>query len=605
MVCVVDEINKKCLKKITILYVEDDLLIQSQTKEILEKVVKRVFTATNGKEALSLFENNNIDIVITDITMPVMDGIILSKKIREVNQEIPILITSAHNNSDTFIKAIEIGISRFILKPLNIMDLIKIIDEFAENICNKKEKDNISNLLEQYKSIVDINSIVSKTNKNGFITYVNQPFIDISGYSKEELIGSSHNIIRHPDNSKEIFVKMWDTILTKKEVWQGVLKNLAKNGKSYYVRSTIKPILDVDGNIIEFIAIRQDITPQEKTRKFLQKQNFEKISNLNDALKNQEQYENVINQINIVSRFNLQGKITYVNKRFCKLIEYKKEELIGQTFKMIRHEDTNIEISRQMWKTIKSGKSWSGKLINKSKTGKTFHLDAVISPIFNQNNEIYEFISVCHNITPIIELHKELEDTQREIIYRMGEIGETRSKETGNHVKRVAEYSKLLAKLYGLESSDIEILFMASPMHDIGKVGIPDEVLNKPGKLNEQEWEVMKEHSALGYNILNNSKREILKAAAIISYHHHEKWDGSGYPQGLKEEEIHIFGRITAVADVFDALGSDRCYKQAWELDRILELFKEQRAKHFEPKLVDLFFENLNDFLEIRDKYVD
>lgn len=600
-----ENLNLECLKQITILYAEDDLVIQKQTLGILQNLVKKVHVANCGQEAVELYDNNSVDIIITDITMPNMSGIEFSKHVRKNNRDIPIIVISAHNDSNILIEAIEIGISRFILKPLNISDLIQVITQFAENICNKSEKDSVSNLLEQYKNIVDADSIVSKTNKHGIITYVNDRFVDISGYTKEELIGQHHNIIRHPDTPEKTFKKMWTTISEKKKVWQGVVKNLSKQGKSYYVRSTIKPILDMNGDIIEYIAIRQDITPQEKTRKFLQKQNVQKISNLNDALKNQEQYENVINQINIVSRFNLQGKITYVNDRFCQLIEYTKDELIGQTFKLIRHEKTNIETSRQMWKTIKSGKTWSGKLMNKSKTGKTFHLDAVISPIFNQNNEIIEFISVCHNITSIIELHKELEDTQREIIYRMGEIGETRSKETGNHVKRVAEYSKLLGKLCGLKQNDIDIIFMASPMHDIGKVGIPDSVLNKPGKLNEEEWEIMKEHSELGYNILKNSKREILKAAAIISYHHHEKWNGSGYPQGLKEEEIHIFGRITAIADVFDALGSDRCYKKAWELDKILELFKEQKGKHFDPKLIELFFDNLDEFLKIRDTYVD
>jgi len=601
----VKELNLECLKQITILYAEDDLVIQKQTVGILNSIVKEVHVANCGQEAVELYDNNKVDIIITDITMPNMTGIEFSKHVRKDNSDIPIIVISAHNDSNILIEAIEIGISRFILKPLNISDLIQVITQFAENICNKSEKDSVTNLLEQYKNIVDADSIVSKTNKDGIITYVNDRFVDISGYSKEELIGQHHNIIRHPDTPEKLFKKMWTTISEKKKVWQGVVKNLSKQGKSYYVRSTIKPILDMNGDIIEYIAIRQDITPQERTRKFLQKQNVQKISNLNDALKSQEQYENVINQINIVSRFNLQGKITYVNDRFCQLIEFTKDELIGQTFKMIRHEKTSIETSRQMWKTIKSGKTWSGKLMNKSKTGKTFHLDAVISPIFNQNNEIIEFISVCHNITSIIELHKELEDTQREIIYRMGEIGETRSKETGNHVKRVAEYSKLLGKLCGLKQNDIDIIFMASPMHDIGKVGIPDSVLNKPGKLNDEEWEIMKEHSELGYNILKNSKREILKAAAIISYHHHEKWNGSGYPQGLKEEEIHIFGRITAIADVFDALGSDRCYKKAWELDKILDLFKEQKGKHFDPNLVDLFFDNLDEFLKIRDTYVD
>jgi len=160
------------------------------------------------------------------------------------------------------------------------------------------------------------------------------------------------------------------------------------------------------------------------------------------------------------------------------------------------------------------------------------------------------------------ELTQEIEDTQKEIIYTMGAIGESRSKETGNHVKRVAEYSYLLAKLYGLSEDEAKLLKEASPMHDIGKVAISDSILKKPGKLTDEEFAIMKTHSQLGYEMLKHSKRPILKAASIIAHQHHEEYNGKGYPQGLKGDEIHIYGAITAVADVFDALGSDRVYKK-------------------------------------------
>jgi HD-GYP domain-containing protein (c-di-GMP phosphodiesterase class II) len=204
-----------------------------------------------------------------------------------------------------------------------------------------------------------------------------------------------------------------------------------------------------------------------------------------------------------------------------------------------------------------------------------------------------------------VMLQNEIEETQKEIIFTMGEIGESRSKETGNHVRRVAEYSYVLALGLGLSEEDAELLKMASPMHDIGKVAIPDAVLKKPGKLTDEEFDIMKSHTNIGYNLLKNSKRNILRTAAIVASQHHEKWNGRGYPSGLKEEEIHIFGRITAIADVFDALASDRVYKKAWELDRILNLFKEERGHHFDPKVVDVFMSSLPDILRIRDEYSD
>lgn len=203
------------------------------------------------------------------------------------------------------------------------------------------------------------------------------------------------------------------------------------------------------------------------------------------------------------------------------------------------------------------------------------------------------------------KLTAEIQETQKEVVFRMGAIGESRSKETGNHVKRVAEYSKLFALKYGLSESEAELLKQASPMHDIGKVAIPDNILNKNGRFNDDERKIMDTHAQLGYDILKNSERSLLQAAAIVAYEHHEKYDGTGYPRGLKAEDIHIYGRITALADVFDALGSDRVYKKAWDDERILDLFKKERGKHFDPKLIDIFFENMEQFFAIRESFKD
>lgn len=213
--------------------------------------------------------------------------------------------------------------------------------------------------------------------------------------------------------------------------------------------------------------------------------------------------------------------------------------------------------------------------------------------------------SIHSGINEIESLNNEITNTQKEIIYTMGEIAETRSKETGNHVKRVAEYSKLLALKLGLPEHKAELLKLSSPMHDIGKVGIPDNILNKPGKLTFEEFEIMKTHAQLGFEMLKHSTKPILQTAAIVSKEHHEKFNGKGYPNALKGEEIHIYARITAVADVFDALGSDRVYKKAWNDEKILNLFKEERGEHFDPHIIDIFFENLDEIFLIRDKYKD
>jgi putative two-component system response regulator len=228
---------------------------------------------------------------------------------------------------------------------------------------------------------------------------------------------------------------------------------------------------------------------------------------------------------------------------------------------------------------------------------------SVYSLVIRGSIELDGIVVYGSDITEIVALNKEIIETQKEIVYTMGEIGETRSKETGDHVRRVAEYSQLLALLTGLDKTEAELIKLASPMHDIGKVAIPDAVLKKPGKLTADEFEIMKTHAEIGYHLLNHSTRPVLKTASIIAYQHHEKWNGSGYPQQLAGENIHIYGRITAIADVFDALGSARIYKEAWPLDEIVTLFKDQSGAHFDPKLVELLLNNLPKFIKIREKH--
>ena len=227
--------------------------------------------------------------------------------------------------------------------------------------------------------------------------------------------------------------------------------------------------------------------------------------------------------------------------------------------------------------------------------------------IFDENDMKRLMLASTYAAETLIsaQLTQEIQDTQKEVVFTMGAIGESRSKETGNHVRRVAKYSKILALAYGFDEEEAELLKQASPMHDIGKVAIPDSILNKPGRFDAHEREIMETHAELGYGMIKNSERPLLKAAAIVAYEHHEKWDGSGYPRKLAGEDIHIYGRITALADVFDALASDRVYKKAWDDERIFKLLKEERGKHFDPKLVNLFFEHLQEILEVREKFKD
>ncbi len=212
----------------------------------------------------------------------------------------------------------------------------------------------------------------------------------------------------------------------------------------------------------------------------------------------------------------------------------------------------------------------------------------------------------CHTnfmIEMLEKRNRELEKTRQEIIERLGRAAEYRDNETGMHVIRMSHFSEALAKKANLSKEDCDLILQASPMHDVGKIGIPDNILLKPGKLEGKEWTTMQTHVEVGASILSGSDSKIMQLAEEIAATHHEKYDGTGYPKGLKGEEISLAGRIIPICDVFDALTSVRPYKKAWTIEKATNLIKEEKGKHFDPDLVDKFISILPEILAIKEKY--
>ncbi len=202
-----------------------------------------------------------------------------------------------------------------------------------------------------------------------------------------------------------------------------------------------------------------------------------------------------------------------------------------------------------------------------------------------------------------LHVSQEAIDTQNEVLFLLGEVLEFRSRETAYHVKRVAAYAGLLAEKVGLDPWESELLRQAICMHDVGKIAIPDSMLEKPEPLNPEEYELMKSHTVIGYDILKTSGRKLMQAAAIVALQHHERWDGLGYPQGLREEQIHLYARISGLADVLDAYSHSRSYKEAWSMDRFVDMIQKERGRHFDPRLVDLFLAHIDEFDAIKRAY--
>jgi PAS domain S-box-containing protein len=240
---------------LTLLYVEDCQKTREVMSLIFKEYFKEVIIAINGKDGLNKFKNNQIDMLITDIEMPVLSGIDMIKKIRDMKHDVSILVISAHNDVKYLTQSIKCQIEDYIFKPIQRATLQNTLTKVQQKIVEKKKKQKQLQLLEEYKEITDESSIISKTNSKGIITYVNDNFCRVSGYRRDELIGENHNVIKSSDEASTIFQELWTTI-NNKQIWQGAIKNRAKNGDLYYVKTTILPILNNDGDIEEFIASR-------------------------------------------------------------------------------------------------------------------------------------------------------------------------------------------------------------------------------------------------------------------------------------------------------------------------------------------------------------
>jgi PAS domain S-box-containing protein len=249
-------------KGMTLLYIEDDPLARDAANSLFSEFFNDVIVGFDGEDGARLYASHHqkIDLVITDITMPRVNGIEMIEKIRAINPEVAIIVISAHNESQYLTQTIEAGVDGYLLKPLGVEQLVKTLGKVLEKLHLRYENAKNALLLKQYENITNTSSIISKTDPKGVITFVNEKFCQISGFKKEELIGKSHNIIRHPDMPKSAFRDLWKTIKEDKTTWQGIVKNRAKNGDTYYVKTTVQPILNPLGNVEEYISLRHDIT---------------------------------------------------------------------------------------------------------------------------------------------------------------------------------------------------------------------------------------------------------------------------------------------------------------------------------------------------------
>lgn len=480
-------------------------------------------------------------------------------------------------------------------KILNsIAHLLKVTSDELQ--VTKKSMQSYRDLLEETITFIEID-------KNLNISYINDKAFGISNRPREEVIGQNVTMFLDKEMSEHVLKDVVPT-LKKGGTWRGKMSHLRKDGSLYYITTFIKAIFDKNGEVSHYIMGEVDITDEMLKQDELQK-NLKLLQNSEEEKKYfLKQYEEVIDKNQILFRLDVNRNFLYANETFLEITGFEAEKIIGKNLYEFLDESQSQKFQQIGQSLVETG-AYDGILNYVRPDGKSFYIKSSGVYIRNLEEEPIEIMAVGIDITQIIESQKEIEKVQQDIIIAMGTICEGKSRETGNHIKRVAKYSKLLAKLYGCAEDDQNLIEIASPMHDIGKIGIPDTILSKPDKLTPEEYEIMKTHTTLGANMLQNSNRKILKTAAQIARSHHEWWSGGGYPNNLKGEEIPLFGRITAITDVFDAISNDRCYKKAWDLPDVISYIRSLKGKQFEPELVDLMLGHIDEFLAISEVYKD
>jgi len=375
------------MQDITLMLVEDDKELGKRLGKILSRKIAHVFLFQDPIEALDKFEEINPDIVLTDIKMPHMNGLDMIAAIRNLKVSTPIIIASAFTNSPYFQKAIQLKVEHFLVKPIDVDELISELSRIMDKKSLNQKFYAQEKLLSEYKRIVDVSCLVSKADINGKITYVNNEFSKLSGYSREELIGQSHNIVRHPDTPPAFFKRIWKTILNK-EIWQGTIKNRTKRGESYYVKTTISPILDENNEIVEFISLREDVTTL-----------INSIEKAQDLEKEKKDYIALIDDNIITSSTDLNGIITSVSTEFCRVSQYSPEELIGQSYHILRHVQMSNKVYENLWETIKKDQKWEGEIENLTKDGSAYWVETSILPVSDANGKKIGYTAIQHDIT--------------------------------------------------------------------------------------------------------------------------------------------------------------------------------------------------------------
>ncbi len=585
----------------SVLYVENEREVRRFVCSFLAGRVGSLLEAGRADEALELFERHRPDVVVTDLQLPGMDGVRLAKALRRIDPDVPVVLTAAPSDPCRIQDAVEARFDGFVSKPVKIRTMLAALEEVADRRLHERSRRRVQAAMAQHYLAIEEEAMLLYIDGRGRLRKINERLLERLGYDPLLLLGEPFESLLYKDRRMGSRYRPLLKAIAAGESWHGEVHLISQSDMELIFKATLVPLFDTSRPDYRFMMLLEEVTELVNYRRILKNELDQTQRTLQEKVHFLTQYRNAINEGTAICRFLEDGTILRTDRRFDEIFGFDGEALTHRSFYRLCPNVAD-RLRRLVEESVRRGTILRKRIRCRREDGSGHVTDSVFIPIYKLDGNIEEIISIHNDITDIINLNDEIQTTQRELLYILGEVAESRSKETGHHVKRVAEYCRLLAQLAGLSESETELLAAAAPMHDVGKIAIPDEILMKEGSLTPEEFEVMKRHTTIGAELFSHSDRPFMRAARIVALEHHENYDGTGYPEGKRGEEIHIFGRIVALADVFDALSMGRCYKEPWADRKIVVHIREQRGRKFDPRLADLFLEHIDYFVDIRER---
>jgi PAS domain S-box-containing protein/putative nucleotidyltransferase with HDIG domain len=602
---------------------EDDalLLLHELRRSDFDVSYERVDTALDMEEALL---RGNWDVIIADYQMPQFSAPAALALMKRHHEDLPFIIVSGKIGEEIAVESLKSGAHDFIVKG-NLARLVPaVVRELRESVIRRERKKADEALRKLSRAVEQTADAVIITSSEGQIEYVNNAFEQLTGYRADEVLGLTPRILKSGMHPEGYYAELWSAI-TAGNVYRSEMINRKKNGELYYQEEIITPIRDSSGSITHFVSTGRDVTDRKNAEDKIAHQ-YQRLTTLREidkaittSLDRNLTFSVILDQI--ISKLNVDAALVLQHDRKRKICDavsfqgFRDTECTSLSIKygfglpalacrersiqfipVIAESRLSDELRFELLEREAFVSYLAVPLMNKGQvegileifSRKPLHPD---SEWLQFLESIAEQTSIAMSNAKLIEDLK-LSNRDLAIAYETTLEGwskalDLRDQETEGHTQRVTEMSLRLAQKLGLSENDLISIRRGALLHDIGKMGIPDSILLKPGPLSQEEWDIMRRHPLYAFELL--SPIAYLDSAIDIPHYHHEKWDGTGYPYGLKGPEIPIAARIFSIIDVWDALSSDRPYRKGWPMEKVQEYIKNEAGAHFDPSIVQEF----------------